>query len=202
MAKKETLKKVLIEIASVVFAVLLALGLNHWREDLADEALAEQALKNIVIEIRSNMRDLEAEFTDYEAQRDTLRARRQKVLDGDQEAGGFGYNHPILYNSAWRMANSTGAVKDLDLDVVMELSALYIMQETHQKHGFDYFRSFTSLDFQKPENKLAAINSNLTQLTISMSWGRQLMEGYKSFLTDNRDQLIKVVHPDSLVVSE
>ena len=55
MAGKDTFKKIFIEIISVVFAVLLALGLNHWREDVAEKKLARKALKNIIIEMKGNI---------------------------------------------------------------------------------------------------------------------------------------------------
>ena len=200
MPKKETIKKALIEISSVVFAVLLALGLNHWREDYSDKKLAEKTLQNIIIEIKSNIKDLDAEVLEYQTMYDTLILRKKNIEKGKVVNMSLRYNHTILSSSAWRIANSTGSVKDLDLEIMMDLSDLYTIQEIFQKNGFEYFKAFTSLDAQKKENEADFLNSFLKQIYILKSWGKGLSDGYREFLVAHEDKLIEVIHIDSLKV--
>lgn len=200
MSRIETFKKILIEVISVVFAVLLALGLNHWREERSDQALAEKALQNIITEIRLNIKNLDEEVEGYQTVYDTLLARKKMVLAGKKMDAEFSYTHPILSSSAWKIANSTGAVKDMDLEIMMDLSDLYTFQEVFQNNGFDYFNSFTSLGAQKDENEMAFLDSFLKQISILKAWGNSLSKGYREFLKDHEAKLIQVVHPDSLKI--
>lgn len=195
-----TLKKISIEIASVVFAVLLALGLNHWREDRNDKVLAEKALQNIIIEIKSNIKNIESDVNEYEVIHDTLTSRKKNIKKGIISDMSFSYNHPILSKSAWQMANTTGAIKDMDIDIMMDLSDLYTFQDIFQKNGFEYFSAFTSLDAQKKENEVAFLDSFIKQLSIMKSWGDGLSMGYREFLIEHEEKLTQVVHPDSLKV--
>jgi tetrahydromethanopterin S-methyltransferase subunit F len=193
-------RKILVEVISVVFAVLLALGLNHWREEKANEALAEKALQNIIIEIKSNIENIDSDVEEYEVIYDTLVARKKRLTNGTKTNMSLSYNHPILSSSAWKIANTTGAVKDMDIEVMMDLSDLYTFQEIFQKNGFEYFSSFTSLDAQKKENELAFLDSFLKQISILKSWGKSLSNGYRDFIINHEEKLIQVVHPDSLKI--
>lgn len=195
-----TFRKILVEVISVVFAVLLALGLNHWREEKANEALAEKALQNIIIEIKSNIENIDSDVEGYEVMYDTLVARKKRIAKGTKTNMSLSYNHPILSSSAWEIANTTGAVKDMDIEVMMDLSDLYTFQEIFQKNGFDYFSAFTSLDAQKEENELAFLDSFIKQIGVLKSWGRGLSIGYREFLLEHEEKLIQVVHPDSLKI--
>lgn len=196
MSKTETFRKILIEVVSVVFAVLLALGLNHWREDLGEKKLAQQAFKNIVIEIKSNIRSLEDEEEDYQNQIDALLEQRKLLETGEKKGFSFGYNHPVLSNSAWTIANSTGAIKDMDLDVVLELSELYIFQEMFQDNGFSYFKVVTSPAFA--EEPLNGIKSVIAQLEISRQFGGDLKRGFEGFLETYKQQIDEVITQEEL----
>lgn len=184
----ETAKKILIEVVSVVFAVLLALGLNHWRESNAEKELAERALKNVVIEIRDNIETLENDADDYVARIDTLKITRKRMEAGEVDDFDFGYTCPVLSNSAWKVANSTAAVKDMNLEIVMNLSEIYIFQDMFQDNGFSFFKIVSSPGFQEG-NRMTGLRSLSTQLVISQQFSISLKEAYEEFLEEYKDQL-------------
>lgn len=182
-------KKVLIEIASVVFAVLLALGLNHWREASNDQKLADQALLQIVNEVRENIQSVEQGIEEYKAELDTLEKLKTRMAQDASVRISMGYSHPILNNAAWNMANSTGAVKDMDYNVLMGLSELYIYQEMYLDNGFSYFKEVTKPRPDNYEWDKAFLNSLIAQIKISISFGAGLRQGYIDFLDEYKDQL-------------
>lgn len=185
-------RKVLVEVVSVVFAVLLALGLNHWREAANDQQLADNALYNIIVEIKKNVRELETEMDDYQVALDSLQAEFDRVENGQEFTKSFGYSHPLLNNAAWNTANSTGAVKDIDPEILMALSEIYIYQEMYLDNGFSYFKEFTKPRLANPLWDHAFAKSLMQQTQISMALGTGLMETCTEFLEKYDDRLPKV----------
>jgi len=199
--KKQMAVKVILEIVSVVFAVLLALGLNHWREDQSNKAMAERALTTVVIEIYTNKIDLKEELSLFQRNITLLEESRDLLEKQPKGTSTFTlkFNMPLLNNSAWNAANSTGAVKDFDFKILMELSDIYAFQQIYLDNGFSFFQEMNSLEFKKEENAKAAVSANLGQLKTFLSWSHQLNELYQSFLQDNRNQLEPLL-PDSIEI--
>ena len=59
MTDRSSIKKALLEIFSIVLAVLLALGVSEWQEDRRESELAAIALENVRMELESNRTTLE-----------------------------------------------------------------------------------------------------------------------------------------------
>ena len=192
MSRKDTLKKIVVEFVSVVFAVLLALGLNHWREDIAEKKLARKALRNIIVEIKSNIKSLSDVRLENEEKIVELRKTASQIKSGEENDYSIGYNHPIMSNSAWTIANSTGAIKDMDLDMVLELSELYIFQDMFQDNGFSYFKVISSPGYRTSD--LAAVESLIAQYEASQQFGTGLKNGLEDFLETYKGEIEEVMN--------
>ena len=195
--KKETLNKLGLEVVSIVFAVLLALGLSHWREDSNKQTSADKALTNILVEIHSNKLELKREFPVLEERVDTLRALLQQIENGEEQTGSLGFNMPILSNSAWLTANSTGAVERFELQILMDMSSLYRVQDMFHDNGMAYFSQISSIEFNSDKNFEAVVKSNLRQALTTLSLSRQLDDTFSDFYLDHY-QVISPFMPDSL----
>src|SRR5262245_21855151 len=73
---RDKLPELLLEAASVVFAVLLALAVDEWRETKSQKALAARARASILEEIRGN----ESELRDARDKNHALMQRIEEAL--------------------------------------------------------------------------------------------------------------------------
>ena len=103
------------EALMVVFAVLVALGVEEWREERQLRAFADRARAAVDLEIEQNLDEFRSDGPDLIDGRDhvgsTLRKLReaQETLDPDEEGGvdfSFSFDFPDISTAAWRVAQS------------------------------------------------------------------------------------------------
>ncbi|MEA2558845.1 MAG: hypothetical protein QOH06_349 [Acidobacteriota bacterium] len=125
---REKLPELLLEAASVVFAVLLALAVDEWRETRSRNALAAHAQASILEEIRTNE-------TELRNTRDKNRALLQQIENGllqimekRDTSLQFNFEIALLSSAAWNTAQMTQAANFLDFDWVRRVSKVYELQ--------------------------------------------------------------------------
>lgn len=116
--------ELLLEAALVVLSVLLALGLNSWRQHRTDRALADQAVRNLAREIRQNRAEIEKTLPYHEMLLDTLRSAHPPL--------GITARPAYIQNNAWQVAQSTGAVPHMAFALVAAASAIQETQRQYQ----------------------------------------------------------------------
>lgn len=109
-----------IEAVLVVLSVLLALGLNSWREGRAHKALAHRAMQSIIDEAEENCRLVQAVLPYHLA-----------VFEGEQEYEGLG--RIFLRNDAWSLAQSAGAANHVDYEVAAAVGSVHALQQDHRR---------------------------------------------------------------------
>ena len=126
-----SVQRILLEAISIVFAVLLALGVDEWRDTRQLEEKAKRAHDHVVEEIRSNKKFLtllhqrnsatvEFIMNDPDSKRDTSLT----FTPGLQ-----------LKNTAWITAQNSGLLSSLDYAVVLQLSDIYALQGIYREIG-------------------------------------------------------------------
>ena len=126
----EKLPEILIEAASVVLALLLALALNGWNEDRETHARANAARAAILAELREN--------------RDEIRTAQPKLKDISADLGAaLGKDPPnahqmhvdlgisLLSEAAWRAALATQATQTIDFAWMTRVAKVYELQENY-----------------------------------------------------------------------
>lgn len=196
---KDSWKKLGLEIFSIVFAVLLALVLNHWREQVLDQKTSDQALTNVLVEIHTNSEELAEEAETFQVIIDTLQAQLYKIRNGEDAANGFGISFTLLSHSAWEMAQVTGAVKNFDLEFLMNVSELYEFQDICHQNGLAFIDKMNSIDYNDKGNQEAVLSSMIRQLRVQKKWVTDLKGGYDQLFLDHSD-LVEEYLPDSLKV--
>lgn len=147
------LPRVLFESALITMSILLALGLDEWREGREDEQTVVQALSNFVSEIRRNKARVDDAAPFNRGLRDVLDRRHR---DGDIRAGGEfidiveSYNPVVLQSTAWETALATGSVSKMEYKLVSALSLTYGLQSRYQQSTRDGMA-----DLMSPENLMA-----------------------------------------------
>jgi hypothetical protein len=124
---RQKVPQLALEAASVVFAVLVALAVDEWREDRQNRELAERALVAVVAEIEGNRDELMSSLEANRALADVVtEAAGDSVLPDDFNVN---YEYSLLSTAAWETAQVSRATQFLPLERVQRLARLYNLQE-------------------------------------------------------------------------
>jgi len=137
MAAKSTsvwLPRVLFESALIVMSILVALGLDEWRENREDEETVQLALSNFVREIQQNQASVEDSAPFNQGLRSVLRNRYQTDDIGSVDE--FvnmveSYAPAVLQSTAWETALATGSLAKMEYELVSALSLTYSLQNRY-----------------------------------------------------------------------
>lgn len=139
------------EFMIVMLSVLLALGLDSWRESRASQELAEKSLQNFEREIAMNR----AEIQDaYDHHTELL----VEVMDGTM---GVTLNTATIENSAWEVVKTTGAIMEIDFDTIEIASRVYELQRRYQRIEESSTEIIYQGNFQFVESDIDELNEEL-----------------------------------------
>lgn len=134
--------KIIVEVFSVVFAVLLALGVDEWKDNKKKEDLAHQVEINIKDEIKLNIERLREMLAENE-----LRIKKVDSLITTYQAQPKlkeidlpGMTFTLISAAAWQSAKSTVAINYIKFDNVLFYSSFYDLFAIYRKKldGFMY----------------------------------------------------------------
>ena len=119
------LPKLLLEMISIVFAVLLALTLDTWQQDRKEQHKIDKALEDIVLEIRT--------FSSME----TVKRFNEKYLNkidsflpalesGEIEFIGTGFGRPEIRSLAWQISKENGVAAGFEREIFLNISEIYV----------------------------------------------------------------------------
>ena len=117
-------------------SILLALGLDEWRETRQDIETVEQAMSNFVSEIRQNKARVDDAAPFNRGLSDVL---EQRHVDGDISSSSEfiniveSYTPVVLQSTAWDTALATGSVAKMEYNLVAALSLTYGLQSRYQQ---------------------------------------------------------------------
>ena len=188
MAKNSTLdwRKAVFEGVAIVFAVLLALWLEGWREDVERAERADAFLERIRAEVAQNRESLVNAIAEHEA----YMAGLNKALDeGDvsiQTVGPFlQIEGGATSDAAWRSAQLSQSVTAMiPLETLSSLSALYETQGYYTDYLNFFFQDYVNLITEIENGTDARKNAQKFQrhLSVTNSLGEQLLARYDNFL--------------------
>ena len=119
-----------IEVLSIVFGVLLALGVNEWRQNRANAELAERARTNLFAEIEANRNHLQIILDQ------NLAFQRRMTAASSDDDDEVGYQLAWgLQDTAWNVARDTEALQYMPFETVYGFSAVYSFQQTYRNLG-------------------------------------------------------------------
>lgn len=132
------IRYVLLEAILIVFGVLIALGLNEWRQNRNQAERAQIALKSIRDEIQSNRDRVTASLEYHRSRIDTLAALRGGSDDRTPSPRlfpkGFIYPAPVL-DIAWKSAQTANVVDRLPYPTVLTIARIYAEQEHYNEQA-------------------------------------------------------------------
>ena len=157
------LPQVFFESALIVVSILVALGLDEWREKRQDAEVVQHALSNFLIEIRQNSARIDHAAPFNRGLRQVL---NQHYLDDDvTSVDEFVsmveiYSPAGLQSAAWETALATGSLAKMDYNLVTALSLTYSLQSRYQVTTQSGMSELTSpQNLSEGKLKLAMYNS-------------------------------------------
>jgi hypothetical protein len=175
---RSSLPKLLTESLLIVFSVLLALGVDEWRDGRKTQNRVDQALEGFSREVQSNRRAV-ANVLPYHQrlQRHYAGLTRTRLHSMPQMEGFQGFRPANLEDAAWRTALATGVFGDMDYRTASLLSRIYTSQEnlrTNQSMIFSLLQP-SSLTPQALPRTVDLLAGNLSDITLGE---RSLLDDY------------------------
>jgi len=125
---RDKLPEILIEAASVVLALLLALALNEWHDRRQEHERAEGARRAILAELRANSNELQPSRA---ALKDIVQTLRGALDDSKPAPRELKVNLGIslLSAAAWHAALATQASQSIDFEWITRVAKVYELQD-------------------------------------------------------------------------
>jgi hypothetical protein len=126
MKLRERLPEVALEGLFVVFAILLALAADEWRDNRQNADIAERALAGIETEMLANRVEL---LNSREPNLELL-GRLEAEVEDDAAASRLSvqFEYSLLSSAAWQTAQVTQAIHYADYNLVQQIAKLYDLQ--------------------------------------------------------------------------
>jgi hypothetical protein len=128
MRLREKMPELLLEAASVVFAVLLALGVDEWREHRSRQELAIRARDSIVRELRANRREIVDIQRDYQSELERITAQMKVMEKSVVREIDINLKLAQLSSAAWETTKSTEALQLLEFTWLVDVAGTYEVQ--------------------------------------------------------------------------
>lgn len=122
--------RIVLEVGGVVFAVLIALGVDEAWESQENREMGREADARILAEIEENREEVQTAAE----QNGVLLEDVSRLLEGstDDASIDVDYSLSLLSSAAWNAAGLTGAIRFMDFDRVSRFSRLYDLQGLYQ----------------------------------------------------------------------
>jgi hypothetical protein len=180
--KSGRIVRVLAEMAMVVFAVLVALAVEEWREEKQMVDFADRARTSVEAELTANLTELRDTRPGLLHVDSTLAAvlvaRDLSVLDGDIDV-----ELPNLSDAAWEVAQGSQAAPYFDFDWVLDTARAYEVLEVYTDASDNVIAAMSGLIGREPT--VEHIAEIYGWLVIVNDLHRQAIDRLESVLEDS-----------------
>ncbi len=175
---RERLPEILIEAGSVVFALLLALAANDWRDAHQRRELGEQARASLLAEVGANRQELARTLAENQAELDDLAARLAPARQDTSRSMRWSMSLAQLSSASWRTAQATQAASGIPFAALLPISRVYETQDIYTREQLVLLDRVTEMQEPTP----AASRRFQSQLGVLESIGRGLDSQYVELL--------------------
>jgi len=175
--------KVILEITSIVFAVLLALGLDAWQERRKDHQAVQAITEDIITEVRQNLRAAQTIFAANTLTADSLRHKIAAYESGASRDLSSTLLVTDASDIAWRTANTSQVARLLDRDLLFAFERTYKEQALYDALVQNYRAFQVSMD---PDmDQLKRVKYRLTYLRRMNARVEELIQAYETLLGED-----------------
>jgi hypothetical protein len=161
------LPRVIFESALITVSILLALGLDEWRQNRESEEIIKLAMTNFLSEIQQNKARVDDAAPFNKGLHDVLDRRyRQGDVTSVSDFVNIldSYSPVVLQSTAWETALATGSLANMDYALVSVLSMTYGLQSRYEQANRGAVSRLTSPQVLTPETLDLAIYNALQYL--------------------------------------
>ena len=181
---------VLVEVVSIIIAVVMGFIVNEWRENLNHKSNAKEALRRIAIEIEQNRLQANKKQKYYKSMIsaiDSVIAEHGTADFNIKLIKGFkGINPPLLTSSAYKTASTIGVFNHIDFDTADNISKVYLLQDKLQEFASIPINSMISGElFNYQSFKLVYIIFNEYISGLVVSYENILAKNLKDYVNMN-----------------
>ena len=183
-----------------MFSVLLALGLNEWRQGAADRRLVARVMETVRGEITANRSTIRGRLGYHETMRDSTQSfLMQHMVEGGSgllvgrtpEPSDIGFNPELglatagrLGQTGWELALRSGSLQHMEYDLMVALSRVYAAQdevEAEEVRLLERLDGVSAAFFGEREvgSALLLFSSTLTDLVLRE---QELLTAYRAAL--------------------
>lgn len=180
------------EALMVVFAVLVALGVEQWREERQLRAFADRARAAVDQEIELNLGEFRNSEPNLIEGSETVATVLQALLEAREsgESGSVGhsftFSEPEISMAAWRVAQASQAAPYFDYDWVIERARHYELVERYAGLWDQFLEGLASVGAASFTNDfdaaVTAFSRTQGQLAILVQIHQQLQEQMEDYL--------------------
>lgn len=188
------LAEIAIEAVMIVFAVLVALGVEEWREDQQLHGLAARARVAVDSELQHNLTEFERAEANLIDTREKIASTLQELIEvqrGNPDTsleGDFALNFPEVSTAAWRVAQVSQAAPYLDYD--------WLVERARQYDGLERYLDFQDQliaavgvvaatgDDEDVDNTIVALRQVYGRLDILLQLHASIQEGMATYLQE------------------
>jgi len=176
-------KSIIIEIISVIFAVLCALGINEYWETRSNNILAKQSLNQIIEEIQSNKKAIEGNILNHQKAIENIQNEITEIESTKKFKNTYNVkiSSGMIRNTAWTTTKTLGIVSFFKLEDIQALTVIYDLQEIQQAQMNRMLAMLGSIEYQEADPGVI-LRTNETNHNILLNIEKQLSEAYQDFL--------------------
>jgi type II secretory pathway pseudopilin PulG len=179
-----SLGHLLLETVMIVFSVLLALGLESWREHRVQRARAHQALVAVRSELTHNIEAIEAQLPKQREVLEGLEAAARDLGTGGKTAPvNVPLRPPIFTGAAWQAAVTTQAMSHVDLRVIQTVAGVYEGHRWMDRIEDDWLRTMTAPRSGSPAGEQQWLRSMQFVVSVYMELEEALAAKAKAAVT-------------------
>ena len=180
--KKKALSQIAFEFLSIVFAVLLALGLNSYKQNLDLRNEGKLLTKNLLTECQANLDKLNISIEENEGFKSFLDSL---VLAEEVRGFHFSFSNELLSSIAWNFTKESKAFQQMDSEFLIRAAEVYENQVYYMNNAnqmFEYIGSMILEVDNKTPRTLAKTGQYYLDNLIGASY--ELRKDYESILKD------------------
>lgn len=178
---KKAIAQIAFEFLSIVFAVLLALGLNSYKQNSDLQAESKLLKTNILDECQANLMKLDSTILENEI----FQAYLDSLLEADEvESFEFSFHNKLLSSIAWNFTKSSKSFQYMDSDFLQNAAEVYENQAYYMNISNQMFEHIGTMILQvdNVESKTLTMTGNY-YLSNLLSTSKKLKINYEDFLS-------------------
>ncbi len=178
--KKKAIAQIAFEFLSIVFAVLLALGLNSYKQNADLKSESQLLESNILDECQANLLKLDSSIYEneiYQAYLDSLLSSDE--IDGFE----FNFQNKLLSSIAWNFTTSSKSFQFMNPDFLNDAAEIYENQDYYMKISNQMFEHLGDMILQIDNTEARTLTlTGDYYLSNLISASKELRSNYQRFL--------------------